>query len=341
MITDKNPLTYGGYADQGNIRPPFPRIAVLIPCYNETASIRDVVRDFKAALPGADIYVYDNNSTDGTARMAAEAGARVRHEPIQGKGHVVCRMFSEIEADVYVLTDGDGTYHAASAPELVQRLLCDGLDMLCAARLDKLPGAFRPGHRFGNRLLTGMVAAIFGDRFSDMLTGYRVLSRRFVHSFSALSTGFEIETQLTVHALEMRMRVAEIPTPYAERPPGSASKLRTYRDGWRILRTIAYLVKEERPLAFFSSIFAILAALSILLGWPVVVEFMVTGLVPRFPTAILATGTMLLAFLSLSSGLILDSVCHGRRELKRLHYLAIPPLPRENETCCKAPEENT
>ena len=324
------------YAEEGTILAPCLRIAVLIPCYNEATSIGDVVRAFRAALPGAVLYVYDNNSSDGTAELAAGAGALVRHEPLQGKGHVVCRMFSEIDAEVYVLVDGDGTYHAASAPRLVERLIRDGLDMLCAARMDTLPGAFRPGHRLGNRLLTWMVAAIFGDRFSDMLTGYRVFSRRFVRSFPALSTGFEIETQLTVHALEMRMRVAEIPTPYVERPVGSTSKLRTYRDGWRILRTIAYLVKEERPLAFFSALFACLATASVLLGWPVVVEFMETGLVPRFPTAILATGIMLLAFLSLSSGLILDSVYHGRLELKRLHYLAIPSLPREAVPCREA-----
>jgi len=306
---------------------------VLIPCYNEAASIGDVVRGFRAALPGAAVHVYDNNSSDRTAEIAAGAGALVRHEPMRGKGYVVCRMFSEIDADVYVLTDGDGTYDAASAPALIQSLVRDGLDMLCAARIDTAPHAFRPGHRFGNRMLTGMVAAIFGDRFSDMLTGYRVFSRRFVRSFPALSTGFEIETQLTVHALEMQMRVVEIPTPYFERPAGSPSKLHTYRDGWRILRTIGYLVKEERPLAFFSALFIVLATAAALLGWPVVVEFMETGLVPRFPTAILATGIMLLAFLSLSSGLILDSVCHGRREVKRLHYLAIPALPREGEPC--------
>jgi hypothetical protein len=232
-----------------------------------------------------------------------------------------------------VLSDGDATYDAASAPGLIRRLIRDNLDMVCAARVDTAPDAYRRGHRLGNRLLTGMVAAIFGNRFRDMLTGYRVFSRRFVKSFPALSTGFEIETQLTVHALEMQMRVAEVQTPYFERPAGSASKLHTFRDGWRILRTIAYLLKEERPLAFFSSVFAVLASAAILLAWPVVAEFMQTGLVPRFPTAILASAMMILAFLSLASGLILDTVSHRRRELKRLHYLAMPPLPPEAVFC--------
>lgn len=313
------------------------RIAVLIPCYDEEASIDNVVRDFCTALPSAAVYVYDNNSSDRTAEVAEAAGALVRHEPMQGKGFVVCRMFSEIEADVYVLADGDATYDAASAPGLIRRLVTDHLDMVAAARVDTAADAYRRGHRLGNRLLTAMVAGIFGNRFSDMLTGYRVFSRRFVKSFPALSTGFEIETQLTVHALEMQMRVAEVPAPYFERPPNSRSKLHTFKDGWRILRTVAYLVKEERPLAFFSAVFAVLATASIVLAWPVVAEFMDTGLVPRFPTAILATGMMLLAFFSLASGLILDTVSHGRRELKRLHYLGIPPLSSDAILCGEEP----
>ncbi len=319
-------------------QPPCLRIAVMIPCYNEQASIGAVVRDFRAALPDAAIHVYDNNSADRTAETARAAGALVRHEPMQGKGHVVCRMFSEVEADVYLLTDGDATYDAASAPALIARLVRDGLDMVCAAREERAPDAYRRGHRLGNRVLTSMVGLTFGNRFRDMLTGYRVFSRRFVKSFPALSTGFEIETQLTVHALEMQMRVAEVQTPYYERPTGSASKLRTFRDGWRILLTIGYLLKEERPLAFFGTVFAVLATGSIALAWPVVAEFMETGLVPRFPTAILATGMMLLAFLSLASGLILDTVSHGRRELKRLHYLAVPPLPPDSRFNGDLPE---
>jgi glycosyltransferase involved in cell wall biosynthesis len=319
-------------------QPPCLRIAVMIPCYNEQASIGAVVRDFRAALPDAAIHVYDNNSADRTAETARAAGALVRHEPMQGKGHVVCRMFSEVEADVYLLTDGDATYDAASAPALIARLVRDGLDMVCAAREERAPDAYRRGHRLGNRVLTAMVGLTFGNRFRDMLTGYRVFSRRFVKSFPALSTGFEIETQLTVHALEMQMRVAEVQTPYYERPTGSTSKLRTFRDGWRILLTIGYLLKEERPLAFFGAVFAVLATGSIALAWPVVAEFMETGLVPRFPTAILATGMMLLAFLSLASGLILDTVSHGRRELKRLHYLAVPPLPPDSRFSGDLPE---
>lgn len=301
--------------------------AVLIPCLDEEASIGQVVRDFQAALPGAVIYVYDNDSSDGTARAAAEAGAVVRHESIRGKGQVVMRMFSEIEADLYLLVDGDGTYDAASAPVLIGRLVAEGLDMVCGARAGDVSDAYRRGHRVGNRILTGMVALLFGNRFRDMLTGYRVLTRRFVKSFPVFCAGFELETHLSVHALQLRMRVAEVETPYIARPPGSPSKLRTVNDGLVILRTIGSLVKEERPLMFFSALFAVLATSSILLAVPIVIEFLQTGLVPRFPTAILATGMMLLAFLMLTSGLILDSVAQGRREIKRLHYLAQPPLP--------------
>ena len=333
MTAAAEPASISGAPGGAGARSPCVRVAVLIPCYNEQASIGRVVREFRTVIPAAAVYVYDNNSTDRTAEIAAEAGAVVRHEPMQGKGHVVCRMFGEIEADVYLLADGDGTYDASSAPALIRRLVSERLDMLCAARIGTDAAAYRRGHRLGNWLLTALVAAIFGNRFSDMLTGYRVFSRRYVKSFPALSSGFEIETQLTVHALEMRMRVAEVTTPYFERPAGSPSKLRTVRDGWSILATITYLLKEERPLAFFSAVFGVLAVSSVLLAVPVVAEFMQTGLVPRFPTAILATGMMLLAFLSLVSGLILDTVSHGRRELKRLHYLAIPPLPSDAVLC--------
>lgn len=300
------------------------QIAVLIPCYNEEATIANVIQDFRERLQDAKIYVYDNNSTDRTSELAQKAGAIVRHEPLQGKGNVVCRMFSDIDADIYLLTDGDATYDANSAPALIQYLISNDLDMVCGSRHDQRGTAYRPGHRIGNFLLTTMVAIIFGDRFKDMLTGYRVFSRRFVKSFPFLSAGFEIETQLTVHALEMRLRVAEIATPYYERPLGSQSKLHTFKDGWRILRTIAYLVKEERPLAFFSIIGTIFAATSMLLAWPVIIDYIDTGMVPRFPTAILSTGIMILAFLSYVSGLILDSVAHGRREVKRLHFLSTP-----------------
>lgn len=312
-----------------------PRVAVLIPCYNEEAAIGRVVGDFRAALPGALVYVYDNNSADRTIEVAREAGAIVRRETLQGKGNVVRRMFADVEADVYVLVDGDDTYDAASAPMLVDALVEGRLDMVNARRVTAIAEAYRPGHRLGNVVLTGLVRAIFGKRFKDMLSGYRVFSRRFVKSFPALAHGFEIETELTVHALELRMATAEIDTPYKDRPAGSASKLRTFRDGFRILRTIVSLVKEERPLPFFGGVFAVLAAASLALGVPVVFEFLETGLVPRFPTAILATGTMLLAFLSLACGLVLDTVTLGRREQKRMRYLEIPapgsdePAPAE------------
>jgi glycosyltransferase involved in cell wall biosynthesis len=299
-------------------------IAVLVPCYNEEAAIGAVIRDFRRALPTATIHVYDNNSKDRTVEVARAAGAVVRREPLQGKGSVVRRMFADIEADIYVLVDGDDTYDAASAPALIRRLLDDQLDMVNGARVTEIQAAYRPGHRFGNALLTGLVARIFGDRIGDMLSGYRVFSRRFVKSFPALSSGFEIETELTVHALELNMPVAELPTPYKDRPEGSTSKLRTFRDGFRILGTILVLVKEERPLAFFTGLFAVLTTISVILAWPVVTTFMATGLVPRLPTAVLATGTMQLAFLSLACGLILDTVTRGRREMKRMRYLEIP-----------------
>jgi hypothetical protein len=303
---------------------PAPVIAVLVPCYNEEASIGTVVRDFRAALPDATIYVYDNNSQDRTVELARASGAVVRTEPLQGKGNVVRRMFADIEADIYVLVDGDDTYHAGSAPALVSRLLDGQLDMVNAARRTQIQEAYRPGHRFGNALLTTMVAWVFGNRIGDMLSGYRVFSRRFVKSFPALSSGFETETELTVHALELRMPIDEVETPYKERPPGSTSKLHTFRDGFRILRTILVLVKEERPLQFFAVIAAVLALVSVGLAWPVVATFMRTGLVPRLPTAVLATGLMILAFLGLSCGLVLDTVTRGRREIKRMQYLRIP-----------------
>jgi glycosyltransferase involved in cell wall biosynthesis len=300
------------------------RIAAIVPCHNEEVAIPAVVRDFRAALPSAQIYVYDNNSSDRTAEVAAAAGAIVGFEPFPGKGNVMRRMFSDIDADVYVLADGDDTYEIAAAPGMVRLLLERQLDMVCGARVSAHADAYRPGHRFGNLLLTRMVAWIFGDRFSDMLSGYRVFSRRFVKSFPALTMGFEIETELTVHALELRMKTAEVSTRYKERPEGSTSKLNTLRDGWRILLAIGALVKEERPVWFFGAASALLALLSLGLAFPVFVEYWHTGLVPRFPTAILSASIMLLAFLSLTCGLILDSVTHGRRELKRLAYLAIP-----------------
>jgi glycosyltransferase involved in cell wall biosynthesis len=298
-------------------------IAVLVPCYNEEVAIPRVVGDFRQALPMARIYVYDNASTDRTAEVAAKAGAIVGHEPFSGKGNVMRRMFSDIEADVYVLVDGDDTYDATAAPALVRALLDRQLDMVNGARVTEIREAYRPGHRFGNRMLTGLVQLIFGKQFNDMLSGYRVFSRRFVKSFPAISSGFEIETELTVHALELRMKTAEVPTRYKDRPAGSTSKLNTIRDGLRILKMIAMLVKEERPLAFFGSMCVLLTLLSLGLATPIVLEFLRTGLVPRLPTAVLSVGIMLVAVLSMACGLILDTVTHSRRELKRLAYLEI------------------
>ncbi len=300
------------------------RIAVLIPCYNEEVAISAVVRDFCAALPDATVYVYDNNSSDGTLAAARMAGAVARTESLQGKGHVIRRMFADIEADAYVLVDGDGTYSAATSPAMVRLLLEDGLDMVNGTRISEVSAAYRRGHRFGNAVLTGLVAWVFGNRVSDMLSGYRVFSRRFVKSFPALSSGFEAETEFTVHALELHMPIDELPTPYKERQAGSASKLRTYTDGLRILRTIIILVKEERPLQFFASAAALQMLLAFGLAVPVVADYLRTGLVPRLPTAVLATGIVLLACLSLTCGMILDSVTRGRKEFKRLSYLAIP-----------------
>ncbi|MBW4091389.1 MAG: glycosyltransferase [Proteobacteria bacterium] len=306
------------------------RIAVLVPCYNEALSIADVVAGFTAALPAAAIYVYDNDSNDETVAIARRAGAIVRHEALRGKGNVVRRMFADIEADIYILVDGDGTYDAAAAPAMVALLLDRQLDMVTAARIPVATGAYRTGHQFGNALLTGVVRTIFGRGVSDMLSGYRAFSRRFVKSFPALAAGFETETEFTVHALELRMPIGEVPTCYGERPPGSTSKLRTYSDGLRILRTILVLVKEERPLQFFSATAALLLLAGLVLGVPVVSTFLQTGLVPRLPTAVLATGFVLLSSLAATCGLILDSVTRGRRELKRLSYLAIPaPADRD------------
>lgn len=298
------------------------RVAVLVPCYNEEAAIKQVVEQFRAALPAAKIHVYDNNSRDHTTEAARAAGAIVGNETRQGKGHVVRRMFADIEADIYLLVDGDATYDAPSAPKMIARLVDENLDMVVARRIEKEQASYRPGHRFGNRLLTGFVAQVFGRSFDDILSGYRVFSRRFVKSFPALSTGFEIETELTVHALELGMPVGEVETPYFARPEGSQSKLNTWRDGFRILWTIFSLYRVERPLSFFAIIAVFLACLSIVLAVPVVVTFLETGLVQRLPTAILTMGLMVLAFLSFASGLILDTVTRGRHELKRLAYLS-------------------
>ena len=300
------------------------RIAVLLPCYNEEAAIAQTIAGFRAALPDAAIYVYDNNSADRTIEVARAAGAIVRSERMQGKGNVVRRMFADVDADIYVMADGDATYDAASAPRLVAHMLDEQLDMVVGSRVDDDVAAYRRGHRFGNRLMTGLLARLFGRSFSDIFSGYRVFSRRFVKSFPLLSAGFEIETEISVHALELRMPVAEIETPYFARPEGSESKLNTYGDGFRILRMIVTLYRIERPLLFFGGIAALFALAAIILAIPLMMTYAETGLVPRFPTAILATGLMILASLSFFAGLILDTVVRGRREVRRLAYLAHP-----------------
>lgn len=304
------------------------RIAVLIPCYNEEVAIAAVVRDFRAALPEATVFVFDNNSRDKTIEVATAAGAIVRRVRAQGKGNVVRRMFSDVEADIYVLVDGDDTYHAASVRAMVNRLVNENLDMVVSRRISEETAAYRRGHRLGNWLLTECVARLFGRAFTDILSGYRVFSRRFVKSFPALSTGFETETELTVHALELRMPIEEVDAPYKSRPEGSVSKLNTYRDGIRILWTILKLFRQERPLAFFGALGAVVFLAAVGLAIPLMITYAQTSLVPRIPTAILVTGMMLTAVLSLVCGLILDTVTRGRHEIKRLVYLQIaPPRP--------------
>jgi glycosyltransferase involved in cell wall biosynthesis len=306
------------------------KVAVLLPCYNEEGAIGETVRAFRAALPDATIYVYDNNSSDRTCEVARAQGAIVGNERMQGKGHVVRRMFADIEADIYVLADGDATYDASMAPKLIDMLLDERLDMVVGARKSEVEEAYRRGHRLGNVVLTGLLAQIFGRTFTDILSGYRIFSRRFVKSFPVLSAGFEIETEISVHALELRMPVGEMVTAYAARPEGSISKLSTFRDGWRILNTIIKLSRIERPVQFFGLIGALLALTGVVLAIPLAITYLHTGLVPRFPTAILAMGLVILAFLCLFTGLILDTVVRGRLEVRRLAYLALsaPGDPR-------------
>lgn len=300
------------------------RVAVIVPCYNEAITIARVVADFRAALPQAQVYVFDNNSSDGTADIARQAGASVRHVGLQGKAQVMRRLFADIDADVYLMVDGDDTYHAASAPRLVQQVLEQGVDMVVGVRESTGELAYRTGHVLGNRLLTGFLSWLFGRPCRDILSGYRALSRRCVKSFPVLSTGFGIEAELTVHALELAMPISELATPYKERPEGSVSKLSTWRDGFRVLWTIVRLFVAERPLLFYSLVSAGFALVSVALAVPVVATWLETGLVPRFPTAILATGLGLVSALSLTAGLVLDTVTRGRREKKMLAYLATP-----------------
>jgi glycosyltransferase involved in cell wall biosynthesis len=301
-----------------------PRIAVLLPCYNEEAAVARTIEGFRAALPGAAIYVYDNNSSDRTAEIARAAGAEVRSERMQGKGHVVRRMFADVDADIYVMADGDLTYDPAAAPAMVKLMIDDRLDMVVGTRQHEVKHAYRGGHVLGNRIFTGLLSKLFGRSFSDIFSGYRVFSRRFVKSFPVLSEGFEIETEISVHALELRMPVGEVETAYAARPEGSESKLSTYRDGWRILKTIAVLYRVERPVLFYGSVGALLVAAALLLAVPLILTYLDTGLVPRLPTAILVTGMIIIAVLCFFAGLILDTVTRGRREMRRLAYLSQP-----------------
>lgn len=298
------------------------KVAVLLPCYNEEAAIADVVRGFRAVLPAADIYVYDNNSKDRTVERAREAGAVVRSERRQGKGNVVRRMLADVEADVYLMADGDLTYDPLAAPLLIERLVSSQLDMVVATRQGEGMMA-RKGHAAGNVMFNRMVAKLFGDGFTDILSGYRVCSRRFAKSFPTASGGFEIETELSVHALDLRLAVDEIAVRYGNRPENSTSKLSTFRDGFKILWTIAMMYRAVKPFKFFGVIGAGMALASVGLAAPVVVEFLETGLVPRFPTAILAASIMQLAVLSLVCGVIVEAVAEGRREAKRLRYLEL------------------
>jgi glycosyltransferase involved in cell wall biosynthesis len=303
--------------------PQSPRIAVLLPCFNEEAAIGATVRGFRAALPSATVYVYDNNSRDGTREAAAKAGAVVRTERQQGKGNVVRRMFADVDADIYVMADGDLTYDADSAPIMVDILLAEQLDMVVGTRRHDEKQAYRGGHVLGNRLFNGLLSGLFGRSFTDIFSGYRVFSRRFVKSFPVLSAGFEIETEMSVHALELRMPVGEVETAYAARPEGSESKLSTFSDGRRILKTIVTLYRVERPVLFYGILGALLLIAAIVLAIPLVITYLHTGLVPRFPTAILVTGMTVIAVLCFFTGLILDTVTRGRREVRRLAYLSL------------------
>ncbi|MCB9959438.1 MAG: glycosyltransferase [Rhodospirillaceae bacterium] len=309
----------------------------MVPCLNEAATIAAVVDAFRASLPGAAIHVYDNASTDGTADTARAAGAEVRSEPRRGKGNVIRRMFADVDADIYVLVDGDATYSADAAPAMIARLWSEGLDMVVGRRVATSDVAYRTGHRFGNRAISGTIRYIFGDGVTDVLSGYRVFSRRFVKSFPAMSKGFDVETEMTVHALELRLAIAEMDTDYRARPTDSSSKLHTVRDGLRIAWTIFTLLRDGRPIPFFFVSAAVLAATAIILAVPIVATFMETGLVPRFPTAILATGMVLVSVVSMACGLILDSINRGRMEMKRLHFLAVAWRERASPAAPRPP----
>jgi len=307
-------------------------IAVVIPCHNEEVAIASVVAGFRASLPTATIYVFDNASTDQTSAVAREAGAIVRSVPQKGKGNVMRRMFADVDADIYIMVDGDDTYDPEAAPEMVSALIEQSLDMVVAVReATDHQAAYRSGHVFGNWLLTGTVAFLFSQGFTDMLSGYRAMSRRFVKTFPVLSSGFEIETEMTVHTLQIGASFSEVVTSYHARPEGSESKLSTYKDGLRILKMILLLFKEVKPLQFFGLFSLLTFVLSFGLAIPIFITYLDTGLVPRFPTAILSTGLIILSFLSLVSGVILDSVSRARLEVKRLRYLAFAPSPSASD----------
>lgn len=307
------------------------RVAVVVPCLDEAAAVGKVVDDLRAALPDAVVYVYDNASTDATADVARAHGAVVRSEPRPGKGNVIRRAFADVEAEVYVLIDGDDTYDASAAGDLVRLLLDEGLDHVVGVREAGTLTAYRRGHAAGNRALNGVVSRVFGTPVTDMLSGYRVMSRRFVKSFPAISRGFEVETELTVHAVNLRVPQREVPVGFRDRAEGSESKLRTYRDGWRILSWIARLARYERPLLVHALIGAVLVLVALALGIPVVADFARTGLVPRFPTAILATGLVLVAVLVTAVGVILDAVHRASDEASRLAYLQHPATVRAGD----------
>lgn len=325
-------MTFACAQDTAEVRPTafVPRIAIVIPCYNEALTVGATVSGFRKVMPFADIIVCDNNSIDETAMRAREAGAKVLFEARRGKGNAVRRVFADADADIYLMVDGDSTYDPNVAPVIIQRMLKDNLDFLNGARVSEAMSAYRAGHRFGNKVLSNLVQVIFGRQFRDMLSGYKAFSRRFVKSFPAVSSGFEIETELTVHALELRVPCAEISTVYSERPEGSHSKLKTYRDGMRILRLIVNLIRHERPLMFFGSVAVAVSLLATLLGIPLIVTYLETGLVPRVPTAILVVGLYIISVLSFFAGLILDVISISRHEMKRLAYLSIPALQRSD-----------